>query len=213
MADHHMGGASQGGQGPKNNILQQILDKIQEQSLEITALKRAQNTPADQILDKIQEQSIKIAALEQAQRTPELTRNPSPNPAIRVGPEGPADPQDLPNLPRKRKPLPDPEKFTGDRRDFKQWYFEMSHKLNTDRDALGPLKTQFNYVYSWLRGAAQNMVILFSKKAAQMGQYNPDGLPNYLKEYYTDPNTSQRALERLRRIRQGENKPFTAFLP
>ena len=43
---------SQGGQSPEN-ILQQILDKIQEQSLEITALKRAQNTPADQILDKI----------------------------------------------------------------------------------------------------------------------------------------------------------------
>ena len=53
MADHYMGG-SQGGQSPKN-ILQQILDKIQEQSLEITALKRAQNTPANQILDKIQE--------------------------------------------------------------------------------------------------------------------------------------------------------------
>ena len=49
-----MRGASQGRQGPKNNILQQILDKIQEQSLEITALKQAQNTPADQILDKIQ---------------------------------------------------------------------------------------------------------------------------------------------------------------
>ena len=41
MADHHIGGASQGGQGPENNILRQILDKIQEQSLEITALKRA----------------------------------------------------------------------------------------------------------------------------------------------------------------------------
>ena len=47
MADHHMGGASQGGQGPKNNILQQILNKIQEQSLKITTLKQAQNTPTD----------------------------------------------------------------------------------------------------------------------------------------------------------------------
>ena len=46
------------------------------------ALKWAQNTPADQILDKIQEQSIKIAALEQAQKTPEPMQNPSPNPAI-----------------------------------------------------------------------------------------------------------------------------------
>ena len=53
MADHHIRG-SQGGQSLKN-ILQQILDKIQEQLLEITALKRAQNTPTNQILNKIQE--------------------------------------------------------------------------------------------------------------------------------------------------------------
>ena len=64
-------------------------------------------------------------------------RNPFPNPVIHVGPEGPADPLDLP---RKWKPLPDPEKFTGDRRDFKRWYFEMSHKIEADRDTLGLLK-------------------------------------------------------------------------
>ena len=78
-------------------------------------------------------------------------RNPSPNPVIHVGPEGPADPL---NPSRKRKPLPDLEKFTGDRRDFKRWYFEIFYKIEANRDTLGPLKTQFNYVYSWLRGAA-----------------------------------------------------------
>ena len=57
------------------------------------------------------------------------------------------------------------------------------------------------------------MAILFAKKASQIGQYNPNGLLNYLKKYYTDPDASQRALERLRRIRQGNNKPFAAFLP
>ena len=36
---------------------------------------------------------------------------------------------------------------------------------------------------------------------------------NYLKECYTDPDASQRALERLRRIRQGDNEPFAAFFP
>ena len=51
MADHHIGEASQDGQGPKNNILQQILDKIQEKSKKITALKHSQ--PAQQLLDKI----------------------------------------------------------------------------------------------------------------------------------------------------------------
>ena len=64
-------------------------------------------------------------------------RNPSPNPAIHVGPEGPAD---LLDPPRKRKPLPDPEKFTGDRRDFRRWYFKISYKIKANRDTLGPLK-------------------------------------------------------------------------
>ena len=109
--------------------------------METTALKRAQNTPTDQILDKIQEQSLKIAALEHAQKTPAPTWNPSPNPAIHIEPESPADLQDPLNPLRKRKPLPDPEKFTGDRRDFRRWYFEMSHKIEADRDTMGPLKT------------------------------------------------------------------------
>ena len=83
-----MEGASQDVQGPKNNILQQILDKIQEQSIKIAALKHSQ--PAQQLLDKIQEQSLKIETLEHAQRTPAITRNPSPNPAIHVELEGSA---------------------------------------------------------------------------------------------------------------------------
>ena len=57
------------------------------------------------------------------------------------------------------------------------------------------------------------MAVPFAKRAAQMGLYDTNSLLNYLKEYYTDPNASQRALEHLRRIRQGENKPFAAFLP
>ena len=57
------------------------------------------------------------------------------------------------------------------------------------------------------------MTIPFAKKALQIGQYNPNGLLNCLKKYYTDPDVSQKALERLRRICQGDNKPFAAFLP
>ena len=38
MADYYIRG-SKGGQGPKNYILSQTLDKIQEQSLKIAALK------------------------------------------------------------------------------------------------------------------------------------------------------------------------------
>ena len=57
------------------------------------------------------------------------------------------------------------------------------------------------------------MAIPFAERALQIRQYNPNGLLNYLKECYTDPDASQRALERLRRIRQGDNEPFAAFLP
>ena len=56
------------------------------------------------------------------------------------------------------------------------------------------------------------MAVLFAEKAVQTGLYNANGLLNYLKECYTDPDISQRALERLRRIRQRENEPFAAFL-
>ena len=42
----------------------------------------------------------------------------------------------------------------GDRRDFRRWYYEMSYKIKANRDTLGLLKTQFNYVYSRLGGAA-----------------------------------------------------------
>ena len=151
---------------------------------------------------------MKIAALKQAQKTPELTRNPSPNPAIHIKPEGPAD---LLNPPRKRKALPDPEKFTGDRRDFRRWHFKILQKLEADRDTFKPEKTQFSYIYSRLSGAAQNIAVPFAEKAAQTGLYNANGLLNYLKEYYTNPNVNQKALERLRQIRQGNNEPFAAF--
>ena len=57
------------------------------------------------------------------------------------------------------------------------------------------------------------MAVRFTEKAVQTGLYNANSLLNYLKEYYTDPDISQKALERLRRIRQGENEPFAAFLP
>ena len=57
------------------------------------------------------------------------------------------------------------------------------------------------------------MAVLFAERAAQIRLYDANSLLNYLKECYTNPDASQRALERLRRIRQGENKPFAAFLP
>ena len=57
------------------------------------------------------------------------------------------------------------------------------------------------------------MAVPFAEKATQTGLYNTNSLLNYLKKCYTDPDVSQKALERLRQIRQGENKPFAAFLP
>ena len=57
------------------------------------------------------------------------------------------------------------------------------------------------------------MAVPFAERAAQTGLYNTNGLLNYLKEYYTNPNASQKTLEYLRRIRQRENEPFAAFLP
>ena len=53
---------------------------------------------------------MKIAALKQAQKTLELTQNPSPNPAIHIKPESPADPL---NPPPKTKTPPGPREIHG----------------------------------------------------------------------------------------------------
>ena len=63
---------------------------------------------------------------------PVMIWNLLPNPAIHVELEGLAESQEPLNLPRKRKAFPDLEKFTGDRRDFKRWHFEILHKLKAD---------------------------------------------------------------------------------
>ena len=47
-------------------------------------------------------------------------RNPLPNPAIHIKLEGLAESRELYNPPQKQKALLDPEKFTGDRRDFRR---------------------------------------------------------------------------------------------
>ena len=83
----------------------------------------------------------------------------------------------------------------GNRRDFRRWYFEISYKMEADRDTLGPLKTQFNYVYSRLGRAAQNMVIPFAERALQIGQYNPNGLLNYLKRVLYGPQCKPKGPE------------------
>ena len=57
------------------------------------------------------------------------------------------------------------------------------------------------------------MAVPFAERAAQTGLYDVNGLLNYLMKCYTDLDASQRALECLRRIRQGDNEPFAAFLP
>ena len=109
--------------------------------------------------------------------------------------EGSAESQKPLNLPQKRKALPDPEKFTRDRREFKQWHFEISHKLEADQDTLGPEKTQFNYVYSRLGGADQNMAVPFAEKAAQTGLYNTNDLLKLPKGILYGPRRQPKSLK------------------
>ena len=70
--------------------------------MKIAALEHSQ--PAQQLLDKIQEQSLKIEALEHTQRTLVITRNPSPNPAIHVELEGSAESREPITPPDNKKP-------------------------------------------------------------------------------------------------------------
>ena len=78
---------------------------------------------------------------------------------------------------------------------------------------LGPLTDQFAYIYSRLEKTPQNMTIAFVERGGADGSYNPQAYLRYLSDCYGDPNTQQRAIERLRTLRQRENESFGAFLP
>jgi hypothetical protein len=64
----------------------------------------------------------------------------------------------------------------------------MLNKLAIDRDAIGPLRNQFFYVFSRLEGLAARNSATFVDSRRDDLSVSPDTLLDYLERLYGDPN-------------------------
>jgi Retrotransposon gag protein/Zinc knuckle len=115
--------------------------------------------------------------------------------------------------PRKAR-LPDPERFEGQRSDFKAWLAQTWAKLEVDMSE-DPSDVRFWYVHSRLGGSALNQitpwVAALVNQSAQKNETAIAGLIKQLENAYDDPASAQRASERLGTMQQG-TRPFTKYL-
>ncbi|KAK4236642.1 hypothetical protein C8A03DRAFT_16726, partial [Achaetomium macrosporum] len=114
---------------------------------------------------------------------------------------------------KKRPTLPDPPRFDGVRRKFRTWKQEMESKLETDGPAIGTKRDQFAYVFARLGDGPQAMAAAYYEHCKQNETTEPIELLEYLSSCYSDPNLSQKALDRLGSMTQGEKEAFASFLP
>jgi len=134
--------------------------------------------------------------------TPAASNAPSPQPT-----QGTA-----PGAVIKRKPLPNPSEFKGDRSKFPDWETEMVMKLNADHEFIGAPRDQFYFIYQCLGGAARNTMAPYFREGGPNKDYNPQDFMQHLKDHYTDPNAVARATQELFSIRQGTNESFASFI-
>lgn len=168
--------------------------------------RQAQEREATQAHIKVLQETI--ASL---QATPATTPQ-SPTlptlPAVTITPPSP------PGQPKKKKmTLPDPPRFDGNRKKYRNWRLEMEGKLRTDGCLLGSPADQFTYIYSRLGDTPQSMAAAYYESGGPGSTRNPTRFLQYLTTTYEDPNVAQHALNNLDSMAQGKTESFAAFYP
>ncbi len=138
---------------------------------------------------------------------PGVTAVPPAPPGVTVTPPSP------PAQTKKKMILPDPPRFDGNRKKYRNWRLEMEGKLRTDGCFLGSPTDQFTYIYSRLGDSPQSMAAAFYESGGPGGTRNPTSFLQYLTTTYEDPNVAQHALNNLDDMTQGKTESFAAFYP
>src|SRR5579871_6442637 len=149
-----------------------------------------------------------------AQRIDAIDQRTQVQPPPPPQPVNPINPPPDPPLPTKRpKPvLPDPPVYYGKRSEWRTWKDQMISKLDIDGPAIGGTREQFAYIESRLGGTAAKTVLAFVRTARANGTNTPDNFLVYMENIYGDPNSAERANNRLNSMTQG-NEAFATFLP
>ena len=168
-------------------------------------------------ISKVQEESTRrLEALETAAPQQPEGLVPGPTPFI-LTPQGSATPEPEAlagggsNAATKRKPLPWPEKFKGDRLRYPAWETAMQHKLNRDAGFIGGPEDQFYAIWERLEGTAQKTVEPFFIAGGIANTRNPADFFLVLRNHFLDVNRSKLAGQELRQLKQSPNQKFTTF--
>lgn len=111
----------------------------------------------------------------------------------------------------RRKPLPWPEKFAGERQKYPAWEAAMLHKLSRDSNFIGNHQDKFYAVHERLEGTAQKTGIPFYTQGGPRKDYDPIEYIRYLRGHFFDSNRSKKASQELRALKQLPNQRFANF--
>jgi hypothetical protein len=209
-------GADEGGQS--GNQLAQLMQRLTTQlgTIQAGQLEQAQRF-AEMEARQTQEREATQAHIKALQETiASLQATPTTTPQSSTPPTFPAvtiTPPSPPSQTRKKMILPDPPRFDGVRKKYRNWRLEMEGKLRTDGSLLGTAADQFTYIYSRLGDSPQSTAAAFYESGGPGGARNPTSFLQYLTTTYEDPNVAQHALNNLDDMTQGKTESFAAFYP
>lgn len=105
---------------------------------------------------------------------------------------------------------PDPDRFSGDRKDLRRFTAQIRQKLNVNRDRFPTPQSRMTYVSGRLLGTPYGLVLPYiTGGRCTLPDY--ESILHILEQAYGDPNRIRNAREELYRIRQ-KNRGFSEFL-
>lgn len=169
---------------------------------EDAAERRREREKSDEILRLLQEQ------LQRMSGPAALPSEEPDNRGTSASPEAPFDDGAL-----RRKPLPDPAKFSGDKDEYGVWEAQMRDKLVIDAPFYRTDEERRYLVFSCLAPRVQKVVSQFYREGGKDGKRGSDELLAYLSQAYSDPHQARNALNELSTMTMRKGEKFAAFLP
>lgn len=182
------------------SMYQQLLNLQHQIGMQTTRLDE-QTSQLHQQSSQIIDQQNMISSLQKKLKSQQNLRSQEPT-QIQLAP-----------IEQLREKLPLLKTFTGNRSFWDEWHLGAVHKLTKDGHAIGDDFDQFMYIYSRLEGDAVKMVSTTAKLLSEQRTGNGLEFLSYLHSIYGDQNKVARARQQLYNLKQGDNEPFSLFLP
>ncbi|KAI0991077.1 hypothetical protein K3495_g17110, partial [Podosphaera aphanis] len=113
---------------------------------------------------------------------------------------------------RPKHKLPELDKFSGKRTEYRIWALAAKQKIKKDGEAIGAPGDQFDYIFARMEIEAQNLVAVYYERGLTAG-FTAIQFLAHLDTIFIDPNATKRALSRLTNTPQRDNESFALYLP